>query len=376
MTTPQLIAAALPGDDGGTARGWLLVESGVVRERGDGAVPDRLCGRLPEHRAELVLPGLVDIHVHGARGADFAHPGVDPEPAIAHHRSDGATTLVASLATGTPEDTALRIRELRPLVREGRLAGLHLEGPWLSPERRGAHSAALLRAPRPDEVERLIEAGDGAVRVVTLAPELPGALDAIRALVRHGVVAAIGHSDADASTAARAMDAGATLVTHLFNGMRPFHHRDPGVAGAALGDERAAVELIADGRHVDDAAIDVVLRAAADRLVLVSDAMAATGLGDGAYELAGSRVVFDDGVARLAGGGSLAGSTTTLGAAVSRLLGRGVPAATLAEATSARPARVAGLAASTLHAGERADLVAFGADGSRRTMKDGRWLVS
>lgn len=275
---------------------WLRIENGVVVERGEGEPASG-----PVERLDVVVPGGVDTHVHGAAGIDLATPGIDPQPALDHHHRSGSTTMIASLATGRLDDTRTRVKELAPLVREGRLAGIHLEGPWISEKRRGAHSPELLRSPDRNEVNALLGAGDGTVRMVTIAPELPGAFDAIDELVRAGVVVAIGHTDADTETVHRAVDAGARVTTHLYNGMAPMHHRQAGTVGVSLSDDRVTVEIIADGEHVSDEVIDVTRRAAAGRLVLVSDAMSATGLGDGRYDLAGSEVVVSNGVAVLAG---------------------------------------------------------------------------
>ncbi|MGP3533505.1 N-acetylglucosamine-6-phosphate deacetylase [Microbacterium sp. RD1] len=376
MSAPAglLLTAAHVVDPDASAPGWLRVENGVIVDRGAGTAPNPEGAAIYE--TDVVMPGFVDIHVHGARGVDFAELGVDPQPAIDYHAAHGATTLVASIATGPMETTAARLRELQALVRSGALEGIHLEGPWLSPQRRGAHRLELLRSPELREVEALLEAAGGTVRMVTIAPELPGAIEAIAALTRHGVVAAIGHTDADAATAQRAIDAGATVVTHLFNGMRPLHHRDPGPVGVALAHRQLAVELIADGIHVDDVVIDAVLRAADDSLILVSDGMAATGLGDGEYELAGSHVVVAGGIAELADGTSLAGSTATLGGIVARLRSRGVAPSRLLAAASSRPSAVLGLSAPSLRIGDVADLVTVAADRTLRTMKAGRWLAS
>jgi N-acetylglucosamine-6-phosphate deacetylase len=334
--------------------GWLRLRGSRIVARGSGEP-----GSPADLRLDVVLPPFVDIHTHGARGVDFGQCGVDPEPAIEHHRRSGSTTIEASIATGAPDAMRTRIRELAGYVADGRLAGIHLEGPWLSPERCGAHEPGLLRAPEPAEVLELVDAGAGAVRMVTIAPELPGALPAIRALVDHGVVAALGHTAADAEIVRRALDAGASLVTHLFNGMPPLHHREVGLPGVALLDDRLMVELIADGQHVCEDAVDLVIRAAADRMLLVSDAMAATGLGDGEYLLAGSRVRVVAGVARLVEGDSLAGSTSPVRDAVERLLRRGAGYADIVRWTSTNPAAVLGIDVPGLRVGDRADLLGF-----------------
>jgi N-acetylglucosamine-6-phosphate deacetylase len=315
--------------------------------------------------------------VHGALGRDFGSAdGEGAREIAAHHHRSGSTRLVASIATAAIPDMARALRTLAPLVADGTLAGLHLEGPWLSPARRGAHRSSLLCAPTASDVEVLRDAGGDALRMVTLAPELDGAEEAIAVLVAGGVTVALGHSDCTAAEAHAAVDAGARVATHVFNGMRPLHHREPGLAGAALADDRVAVELILDGQHVARDAAEIVRRSAAGRLVLVSDAMAATGWSDGAYEIAGSAVVVADGVARLADGTSLAGSTGTVAEGFARLVREhGVPLPEAVTASSAASARALGLPGVGLGAGDRADLVVLDDDHRvTRVMRAGAWL--
>lgn len=205
------------------------------------------------------------------------------------------------------------------LCDSGDLAGIHLEGPYLAVHRCGAHDPTLLRAPDLVEFQRILRVGRGHVRMITLAPELPGALELIRAAVSEGVVPAVGHTDADYATVCAAFDAGATVATHLFNQMRPLHHRDPGPVVAALNDDRVTVEVINDGLHLHPAVVRMVWAAAGvSRTVLVTDAMAAAGLGDGDYTLGGLHVQVREGTARLASTGAIAGSTITLADAVRR----------------------------------------------------------
>ncbi|TDN45406.1 N-acetylglucosamine 6-phosphate deacetylase [Curtobacterium flaccumfaciens] len=341
--------------------GWLVVDDdGLVRASGTGTPPSTETATTVE---ATIVPGLVDLHAHGALGHDFAGCAADDaRVAAAHHRSRGTTALTASVATGPVGDTADALERLRPLVADGTLAGLHLEGPWLAPARRGAHRADLLHPPTPAEVDAYLAAADGALRIVTLAPELPGALDTTARLVAAGVVVAIGHTDATADQARRAVDAGATLVTHLFNGMPPLHHRAPGPVGIALTDERLLLECIVDGHHLDPTAVDVVRAAAPGRLVLVSDAMSATGCADGDHTIAGSAVSVRGGVARLADGSSLAGSTITVADAVHRLLATGFPVTEVVAAAATRPARLLGRSA-PLSVGAPADFVVLDRDG-------------
>ncbi|PZE69796.1 N-acetylglucosamine-6-phosphate deacetylase [Curtobacterium sp. MCBD17_021] len=369
MTTlvraPRVVTAELDLVDG-----WITVTDGRVAAVGSGPAPS--CDHVVEAPG-TVVPGFVDLHAHGALGHDFASCSADDaRAAVAHHAGRGTAHLVASIATGTGPDTVAALHRLGPLVADGTLAGLHLEGPWLAPARRGAHAVALLHPPSAAEVDLLIDAGGPALRVVTLAPELPGAIDAIRRLVDAGIVAAIGHTDADSEQVQRAADAGATLVTHLFNGMPPLHHRVPGPVGVALTDDRLTVECIVDGHHLDPVAVDLVRRTAGDRLVFVSDAMAATGCADGAYRIAGSDVVVEGGVAMLADRSSLAGSTITVGDAVARVLaarpggrpGRARPddVREAVAASSVRASAVLGLRP-PLTVGAAADLVVLDPEG-------------
>ncbi|WP_309069028.1 amidohydrolase family protein [Microbacterium sp.] len=338
MTALLVAARRVIDGSGSDGPGWAVVSRGQVTQRGTGAAP-----RTPDREIDALLPGFIDAHLHGARGVDFGTVGTDPHDAIAWHAGRGSTALIASLATGALDAMRTRLTELSPLVRAGVLAGLHLEGPFLCAGRRGAHNPDLLRSPSRGDVEALLQAGDGAIRMITLAPELPGALDVIPLLVDAGVRVAIGHTEADAATVARAADLGASVMTHLFNGMPPLHHRSPGPVGVGLTDERITVELIGDGAHLDDRALDLALRACTGRAILVSDAMAAAGLGDGSYTLAGSDVVVRDGVARLAGATAIAGSTSSVSDAVERLLARGADPATIAELTAVTPARALGV---------------------------------
>ncbi|MFZ7089428.1 N-acetylglucosamine-6-phosphate deacetylase [Curtobacterium sp. RRHDQ10] len=368
-------AAAAPDDRAGA---WLVVVDGTVDRRGTGSVPSEFAALPVQHVAGTLVPGFVDVHAHGALGVDFARCSTeDARRAVGHHRANGTTTLVASIATGTLAATLAAIGQLAPLVADGTLAGLHLEGPYLSPARRGAHAPELLRTPDVDEVRRMLAAGHpGAVRMVTIAPELPGAIAVVEHLVAEGVTVAIGHTDADTTTTMRAIDAGATVATHLFNGMPPLHHRHPGPVGVVLADPRVTVELIVDGHHLDPTVVDLVRAAAPGRFALVSDAMAATGCADGAYEIAGSDVVVADGVAMLADGSSLAGSTITIADAVQRLATDAMPDELVA-ASSATAARALGLRTG-LSVGSPADAVVLDSHlcPSGTVMKGGRWLPS
>ena len=285
----------------------------------------------------VLVPGLVDLQVNGFGGVDLAE--ADPE-GWARVAAGMATTGVASfLATFTtaPLDalvTALgRARAARASAGTGaRLLGVHLEGPFLSPARKGAHDPAAMLDPSPTAVDRLVEAGRGVLVLMTLAPERPGAVAAITSLVRAGVVVSVGHSDAHASEVVAAADAGARMVTHLFNAQRGLGHREPGVAGQALADPRLTLGLIADLQHVHPAICRVVLAAAGGRVVLISDATAAAGMPPGRYRLGGVAVeVSDQGLPRR-DDGTIAGSTLRLDRAVANVvsLGHSLPDAVAA----------------------------------------------
>lgn len=277
--------------------------------------------------APEVIDDLVDIHCHGALGHEFGHDAAASREAARHHQEAGASRVVASLVSAWPDQLEQQVGRLAPLVRDGALAGIHLEGPFLSPARRGAHDPAALADPDPDLLERLVErAAQGgaphAIRHLTLAPELPGAERLIRRCAHLGVRPALGHTDADAGLMAAHLELVAdlqgapALVTHLFNGMPPFHHRAGGPAAAALraaaaGD--AVVELIADVEHLAPEVVRMVFETVGpDAVALVSDATPATGLADGRHRLGALKVVVQDGVARLPATGALAGSTRTL----------------------------------------------------------------
>ncbi|MCF6376593.1 N-acetylglucosamine-6-phosphate deacetylase [Nocardioides KLBMP 9356] len=363
------------------APGWLLLDGERIAEVGEGAPP-----RPPDVDLgdATVVPGFVDLHVHGGGGASFDTGTADAADVVAAtHLAHGTTSMAASLVTDTQDRMVDAVRELALLVRDGRLAGIHLEGPWLSPQRSGAHQPGSLATPDPASVDALLGAGDGAVRMVTLAPELPGGLDAVRRLVDAGVLAAIGHTDATYDEARAALDAGAGLGTHLFNAMRPLHHRDPGPVGALL-DSPVDVELIADGVHLHPAVLRTVFAAKPGRCLLVTDAMAAAGAPDGDYALGQMAVEVREGIARLAsddGDGAIAGSTLTMDAAV-RFAVRtaGLPLADVVHAASTTPARMWGLdgpdGVGAIEPGRRADLVVLDDDLEVvRVMSAGTWVT-
>lgn len=358
--TTVVAAARVITDTSDLSPGWVRWREGRILEVGEGRVPVARDGG--EVLDGVLVPGFVDLHCHGGGGADVSGEGEGARQVLASHRRQGTTTTMASLATAAFADLERQVAGLAPLVERGELAGLHLEGPWLQPRRRGAHPLEHLATPTAADVQRLISAGAGAVRMVTLAPELPGALDVIPLLVDHGVTVAIGHTEASYEQTRAAIQRGATWATHLGNAMAPLLHREPGPALALLEDERVTVELIVDGHHLHPAVARSVLSAASGRAVLVSDAMAAAGAPDGSYALAGQPVQVEAGVARLADG-TLAGSTLTSVAAVRSAVAAGVPLPAAVRAASSVPARRFGLTGvGDLAAGQRADLVLLDGD--------------
>lgn len=325
----------------------------AVRAPGDGDPPPT---------DDILLPGLVDLHCHGGGGASFtAGDQEQVRTAADHHAQHGTTTLLGSAVTDSPERLLAVVATLADAVEDGLLAGIHLEGPFLSSARCGAQDPAHLRDPDPALAAELVDAGRGHVRVMTIAPELPGATALAQRLRERGVVVAAGHTDADAATMELFLRANRpSLVTHLFNGMSPLHHRSPGavlgaMTAAATGD--AVVELIADGVHLDDATVAGTMALLGDQVALVTDAMAAAGMPDGDYRLGPQAVRVSDGEARLVDGDSIAGGTTRLLDVVRRQVGAGLDPVAVVAAASRRPAQVLGITDLGIVAGHRADLV-------------------
>ncbi|GGT25203.1 N-acetylglucosamine-6-phosphate deacetylase [Streptomyces chromofuscus] len=328
-----------------------------------------------------VVPGFVDLHNHGGGGASFTSGTVeDVLRGIRTHRLHGTTTLVASTVTGDMDFLTHRAGLLSELAEQGEIAGIHFEGPFISPCRKGAHSEELLRHPDPADVRKLIDAARGRARMLTLATELPGGIDSVRLLVEHGVIAAVGHTDATYEQTVAAIDAGATVATHLFNAMPALGHRAPGPIAALLEDERVTVELINDGTHLHPAALELAFRhAGAARVAFITDAMDAAGFGDGRYMLGPLQVEVSDGVARLVEGGSIAGSTLTQDRAFKRAVTIDrLPVEDVVRALSANPARLLGMddRIGSLEPGKDADLVVLDANFDLKgVMRRGEWVV-
>jgi N-acetylglucosamine-6-phosphate deacetylase len=375
MTTYRMARLVTPDDV--LENAWLQVVDGgilAVGLRSQGMPAD---GERPEDLGDVtVVPGFVDIHTHGGGGATYST--TDPAEArkvAAFHAKHGTTTTMASLVTAPLDDLVSQTACLADLVTDGVIAGVHLEGPFLSEARCGAHEPTLLRDPVEADVKRVLS---GAVKMVTIAPELPSGLQAIRQVVHAGVVAALGHTDATYEQMIAGADAGATVATHLFNGMRPFHHRDPGPVGAALNDPRLMLEVINDGMHLDPQVVRVALAAAGvSRIALITDAMVATGMPNGRYQLGSLEVDVKDGLATLATGAhSIAGSTLTMDVAYANAVKAGVSLVDASRMASTTPAEAFGwYTVGALASGKRADLVVLDDEYVvRKVMRAGKWL--
>jgi N-acetylglucosamine-6-phosphate deacetylase len=348
---------------------WVLFDGDVIGATGNGPLPQ--ADEVIDAEGGRLTPGFLDLHAHGGGGFSF-EDGTDAiSAALALHRAHGTTRSVISLVAAPVDELAGRLAGIAKLTAADALVlGSHLEGPFLSPSRRGAHSAEFLRSPDPRTIGALLDAARGTLRQLTLAPELPGALEAIDILTTAGCTVAIGHTEADAATAAAAFDRGARLVTHAFNAMPGVSSRAPGPVGAAIADDRVTVELILDGHHLHPQVASLLLSAAAGRIALVTDAMAGAGAPDGGYRLGPLDVTVQNGVAIVAGTAAdrsptLAGSTLTLDSALRRAVQQHClePADAVAAVTST-PARALGLDArfGLLAAGYAADAVLLDAE--------------
>ena len=347
--------------EGALGNAWVHVDGAAIASVGH----DRPSVDAPVFDLEgaWLLPGLVDLHMHGGGGHSVADSQEAMLRAVAFHRRHGTTATLVSLMTAPVDELSEQLSWAGELIRRGptpggHVLGSHLEGPFLSPARCGAQNPAHIIAPDRAVLDRLIAAAGGGLRMVTLAPELDGAVALIAPLRGRGVIVAMGHSDATFAQASAAIRAGANHATHLFNAMPPLHQRAPGLVGAAL-EADIPCELINDGRHLHPALVGLVAKMISCP-VLVTDAIDASGAGDGTFVLGGQEVRVHEGEARLTTTGSLAGSTLTMSGALRRAVhDSGLSVEQASAAASANPARVLGLEASigSIAPGHRADLV-------------------
>jgi N-acetylglucosamine-6-phosphate deacetylase len=365
-----LIRDLAPLGDYAGPRDVLLVD-GLVAATDADAVAQGATARTLDGRGLTAAPGFVELQVNGVAGHDFtSEPAAMWDPDVHATLAAGGVTAFLPTVVTAPRgavDEALRVWAAgRPRAGASAPLGLHVEGPYLADGRHGAHDQALLRDPDRDEVARWL--AGGGLRVLTLAPELPGALDVIRAVVAAGAVASLGHTDADAATTRIAIDAGARWATHLFNAMSPLTHREPGATGALLDDERVALGLIADGVHLDPSVLRLVARRAPGRVTLVGDAIAALGMGDGAHRL-GGRIVAVRGDRAALDDGTLAGSVAPLDACVRAFAEATGSWSEAIAAVTAAPARLLGRQAErgSLRSGSAGDVVLLDRHGRPRT---------
>jgi N-acetylglucosamine-6-phosphate deacetylase len=327
----------------------------------------------------ILTSGLIDIHNHGGAGSSYGDSAEAIRTARRLHLEHGITRQLLSLVTASPEVLFSQIHLAAAEVRrDPTILGIHLEGPFLARDYCGAHDPALLRDPDPDLVKQLLDAADGTLLEVTMAPERPHFAESARLLRDAGVVVAVGHTAATFEQTTAAIDDGATLLTHAFNGMPGVHHRAPGPVFAFVEDSGSWLEVINDGAHVRPEVIRMLCGLAPGRVALVSDAMAATGVGDGRYRLGDLEVEVEGGVARLTEGKAIAGSTITLDVAVARAVEDvGLSPLAAIEAATAVPAQILGVADrfGRLEPGYVADAVLFDQDWQIRSVWiDGRPL--
>jgi len=354
---------------GRLAEGWLEIRG----ERIAAVEPGRPPKGVRRH-AGVIAPGLCDIQVNGGAGANVTDGSRGLDAIDALQLAHGVTSYLPTVISTSPAAAEDAVRELAERAADPRspVEGVHLEGPFLNPAYRGVHPPERLASPADGEPSYY---RDPAVRLVTLAPELPGAIELVATLRRRGTTVGIGHTAASAGQAERAAAAGASLVTHVFNGMKDFHHRSPNVPGWALAASRMHVSVIADGHHVDPVALRLIDRLARRRVVLVTDASPAAGAGDGRYSMAGVEISAHEG--RVSDErGVLAGSALTLDEAVRRWSAlAGAPLAEALAAASERPARLVGVAGG-LRPGAPADLVLMDDGGTvQRVMRRGVWVA-
>ena len=335
---------------------WIETSNGVIAAINPGTHSK------PDSSTDGVLiPGFVDIHCHGGGGHYFSATAADSiSAAIKAHKTTGTTSLVASLVSESIDDLKAQILRLVPFYTRGEIVGIHLEGPYLSHARCGAHEPSLLIDPTVTQLQELITLGQGAIKMVTIAPELHGAQEAIAYLASVGVFAAIGHTEGNYQDASIATDNGASIVTHFLNAMNK-ENTEGSIANFVVNDPRLAVELIVDGHHLAFEKVQELFASIGDRIILVSDAMAAAGNGDGLYTIGALPVEVKDGVARLSSNQKLAGSTLTISQAFFNLINHcGLSLNQAVHATSTQPARVFGLQdRGEIAIGMRADLLSY-----------------
>ncbi|ELW1646232.1 N-acetylglucosamine-6-phosphate deacetylase [Enterobacter oligotrophicus] len=351
-----------------TEQGWLedhqlRIEDGVI------TAIEPIPAGVTTRDAELLCPAYIDTHVHGGAGVDVMDDAPDVLDTLAMHKArEGAGAFLPTTVTAPLETIHAALTRIARRCQSGgpgaQVLGSYLEGPYFTPQNKGAHPPGLFRELEIPELDALIAVSQNTLRVVALAPEKPGALRAIRHLKQRGIRVMLGHSAATYAQTRAAFDAGADGLVHCYNGMTGLHHREPGMVGAGLTDKRAWLELIADGHHVHPGAMQLCCCCAKERVVLITDAMQAAGMPDGQYSLCGEEVMMQNGVVRTASGG-LAGSTLSLDAAVRNMVEHaGITAEDAIHMASLHPARLLGIDRhlGSLVPGKRANIIALGGD--------------
>ncbi len=343
----RIVTAAGADGPGDLRPGYLVIEDGMIAAVGAGPPPARPDADLT---AGVLLPGFIDLQVNGYFGVDLGT--ADPagaEMVSTRLPQTGVTSYLPTIITGPPDELIAALARWRRYGARtagggARVLGVHLEGPFIAERWCGAHNPHWITDPDPALVDRLIAAGAGVLRVITLAPELTGALAAIGRFRAAGVAVSVGHTDATARQVAAAADRGATMVTHLFNAQRPLHHREPGVAGQALADPRLTAGLIADLHHVSGQVAAIAFAAAPGRIFLVTDAAACAGMPPGRYLLGGEPIYLpaDGSAPPVRADGTLAGSALRLDRAVANLVGAGIGLREAVAAATAIPADLIG----------------------------------
>lgn len=334
-----------------------------------GAFDESHFDQIIDLKGKYLSPGFIDIHNHGNYGHDTMEGTYEAIDSMAEfHIKNGVTGFMPTTMTNPTEDIVKAIKNVADYINtqskgnKAKVLGLYLEGPYFSQEKKGAQPSEYIKAPDLNELEMFIRQADGSVKVVAIAPELENADKAVRYLKNQGITISAGHTNASYEEALRGIERGITQATHLYNGMRSFSHREPGIIGAVLTDERVACEMICDGIHIHPTAMKMAVKLKGkDRIILVSDAMMATGLSDGKYELGGQAVFVKDGAARLANG-ALAGSTLTLNRAVYNMVHLvGVPINEAVQMASLNPAKAinADKHKGSIEIGKDADIIAF-----------------
>ncbi|WP_055105912.1 N-acetylglucosamine-6-phosphate deacetylase [Paenibacillus ihumii] len=361
MEAIQVINVRIAAETGIVENGAVLIDKGrIIAVDCEPSHAGKL--KMIDGQGKLLIPGMIDVHIHGANGYDMMDGTVKSIQEVSKAcAATGCTSFLATSVSSSLEDLLAMVRQVKQVAghEEGaQIAGIHIEGPYLNIKRKGMQNEAYLRHPDFTEMEQLIEQAGSLLKMVTIAPELPGGMEMVSYLHRQGIIAAIAHSDATYEEAKQAFRLGASHITHCFNGMRPIHHRDPGLITAALEEEKVSLQAIVDNVHLHPAMVRLMHRIKGPGgMVLITDALQAMGLGDGQYEFGGHRVTVVNGIAQLSDG-TLASSTVTMNEALRNTAELGIPLHEAIVMASTTPADVLGLSnKGRIAPGADADLV-------------------